>query len=87
MYTAGFSLSFKVDSDDVKVGSMESSVEGNFRLSLPHFTHFPPKEDGSNIFLAGCLMRTLTQPLFAIYFFSLAYKFCFLIELHMKEKL
>ena len=53
----GFSLSFKVDSYDLKVG--------NIRLSLSHFTLFPQKVNGSNhqvdVFLAGCwpLMRTL----------------------------
>ena len=43
----------------------QSSAVGNLRISLPHFTDFPPKADGSGLniagFLVGCwhLTRTL----------------------------
>ena len=64
----GFSLSFKVDSENVKVGGLViKSVVGNLRLSLPHFTHFPTKVDSLDLkvagFSAGCrhLMRTLDR--------------------------
>ena len=48
-----------------KQAAWQSSVVGNLRLSLFHFTHVRSKVDGSDLevagFLAGCghLMRTL----------------------------
>ena len=47
---------------------------GNLRLSLPQFTHFPPKVDSSDLRVAGflapyqCSMRTLQHHTFLIYF-------------------
>ena len=92
VYTAEFSLSFKVDSKDVKVSSLAIKCWKQFKaFSTPSLYPLSPKRrrliPQYSHFLTGCLMRTLTQPLFTIYFFSLAYKFCFLIELHVKGKL
>ena len=65
-YFPEFSLSSKVDSYDVKVGSLVTECcRHYFRLSFSLFTLFPRKVDGSNLqvasFLADCrhLMRTL----------------------------
>ena len=74
-YTSGFSLSFKVDSQDVNVGGLAINiiVVGDLRISFPHFIHLPQEIDSSDLklpsFLAGWwhLMRTLIYFDFYLY--------------------
>ena len=45
---AGFSLSFKVDSYNVKIGGLAIECWRQFEIFTPSvLTHFPPKEESS----------------------------------------